>query len=353
MPEPTERFGWLRKLALTVLIVALVGIALTFVTSVGLAVLAAWRAPDWLTGTTPRWAIVLGLGLHALGLGAMALLLIVAYGLVRVILSNEAAVTEAAGRLGRVESLLQRETEQTARLADLASLSDRARSLIYREREIEAIRETIHHDLMRQDYKTAESLIDAIEQNLGYADEAARLRKEVEASRRATDAEKVDAAIERVQEVIDRRDWARALRGAKRLAEMYPDHEGVAALPKKIEGARTQRKRELLQAYGEAVRKNDVDQSIELLRELDHYLTPQEGAALQESARGVFRAHLQQLGVQFAIRVTDEQWTGAIEVGEEIIREFPNSRMAQEVREKMDMLRTRAQRAEAERQAGE
>ena len=85
----------------------------------------------------------------------------------------------------------------------------------------------------------------------------------------------------------------------------------------------------MLQSYGEAVRKKDVDRSIELLHELDIYLTPQEAAALQESARGVFRAKLHQMGVQFAICVTDERWSEAIRAGEDIVREFPNPRMAQ------------------------
>ena len=39
---------------------------------------------------------------------------------------------------------------------------------------------------------------------------------------------------------------------------------------------------------------------------------------------------------------TDEDWPEAITIGEEIIRDYPNSRMAQEVRDKMDLLRTRA-----------
>ena len=57
----------------------------------------------------------------------------------------------------------------------------------------------------------------------------------------------------------------------------------------------------------------------------------------------MFRAKLHQLGVQFAIRVTEENWPEAITVGETIIAEFPNTRMAQEVREKVDMLRARAE----------
>ena len=53
-----------------------------------------------------------------------------------------------------------------------------------------------------------------------------------------------------------------------------------------------------------------------------------------ESARGVFRAKLHNLGVQFAIRVTDQNWSEALVIGEQIMDEYPNTRMAQEVQEK-------------------
>jgi hypothetical protein len=145
-----------------------------------------------------------------------------------------------------------------------------------------------------------------------------------------------------VDEIIARADWARATREAARMRSAFPTNSKIAALPQRIETARMKHKRDLLQAYGEAVRKNDVDASIELLKELDRYLSPQEGAALQDSARGVFKAHLHNLGVQFAIRVAETQWKEAITVGGEIIKEFPNSRMAHEVRSKMEQLRQRA-----------
>ena len=108
--------------------------------------------------------------------------------------------------------------------------------------------------------------------------------------------------------------------------------------------AQARHKRDLLAAYGEAVRNGDIDRSIELLRDLDKYLTPQEGAAMEESARGVFRAKLHNLGVQFSIRVTEEQWREAVQIGRQIVEEYPNSRMAQEVRMKMETLQALAEK---------
>jgi hypothetical protein len=148
-----------------------------------------------------------------------------------------------------------------------------------------------------------------------------------------------------VQAIIDRRDWARALREAQRAIRIFPNDPKVALLVDRVHNARSQHKSELLKRYGEAVKKNDVDGGIELLKELDQYLTPQEGAALQESARGVFRAKLHNLGVQFAISVTEQRWVDAVATGEQIIQEYPNSRMAHEVREKLDALRLRAEQS--------
>ena len=109
-----------------------------------------------------------------------------------------------------------------------------------------------------------------------------------------------------------------------------------------IRTAQMKHKLRLLEAYGEAVKKTDIDRSIDLLRELDKYLAPQEAAALEESARGVLRAKLHNLGVQFAMRITEENWAEALAIGEQIVRAYPNSRMAKEVRDKMDQLTTLA-----------
>ena len=78
------------------------------------------------------------------------------------------------------------------------------------------------------------------------------------------------------------------------------------------------------------------------LKELDQYLSPAEAKALQASARDVFKDKLLQLGVQFRFAVTEKRWHDALTIGMEIIHDFPNARMAGEVREALDTLRQRA-----------
>ena len=43
--------------------------------------------------------------------------------------------------------------------------------------------------------------------------------------------------------------------------------------------------------------------------------------------------------MQFSLAVSSREWSKALITAEQIIREFPNSRMAEEIREKIDALR--------------
>jgi hypothetical protein len=99
----------------------------------------------------------------------------------------------------------------------------------------------------------------------------------------------------------------------------------------------------LLAAWDDAVKQQETDRGLEILKELDQYLTPNEGLALQEAARDIFRTKLHNLGVQFSIAVTEKQWDNALNVGRQIIKEFPNSRMSKEIHGKMDVLKQNVQ----------
>ncbi len=56
----------------------------------------------------------------------------------------------------------------------------------------------------------------------------------------------------------------------------------------------------------------------------------------------MFKEKLLRLGVQFRFAVTERRWQDALAIGLEIIRDYPNARMASEVRDALDMLRQRA-----------
>jgi hypothetical protein len=93
--------------------------------------------------------------------------------------------------------------------------------------------------------------------------------------------------------------------------------------------------------WDEAVARHDVDTSIEALKRLDPYLTPAEAEEMQETARGIFKEKLNNLSADFARAVHDQHWTDAVRIGEAVIRDFPNSRIAQEIRQNIEGLRQR------------
>lgn len=341
MPEQTGRFEWLRVVTTVFLTVVL---TLLFV---GLVYSVSDLVRKGMDTYPENWLSVLPSVVLVLGVLAGMVWAVMVFGVLRIVLSAHTHIEDMAGDMGRLETLLEDQANSARKLVDLASLSDQAKSLLYRDREVEATREMVHSMLVRQDYKMAEELIAGVEKRPSMALDGAVMRQELETTKQASIEGKIDLAIGRVEEIIVKADWPRAVREAARMKAAFPHNAKIAALPQHIEEARMKHKRDLLQNYGEAVRKNDVDASIELLKELDRYLSPQEAAALQDSARGMFKAHLHNLGVQFAIRVAEKQWKEAIVAGEEIIKEFPNSRMAHEVRAKMDLLNEHAGAAKA------
>ena len=133
-----------------------------------------------------------------------------------------------------------------------------------------------------------------------------------------------------------------ALREAERLMSMFPDNDQVKGLPLEIDRRRQEYKKRLLESWQEAVARHDTDGSIEILRQLDSYLTPAEASGMEESVRQVFKERRDHLARLFADAVRDHKWPDAIRAGETIVAEFPESRMAQEVKEKMPVLRQQA-----------
>ena len=149
-------------------------------------------------------------------------------------------------------------------------------------------------------------------------------------------------AIELIEEHFQTYRWDLAQREIDRLLRALPDHSRVVSLSDRMKAVQEQHKQELKLAWQDAVRRCDTDQAIDVLKELDQYLSPAEAKALQASARDVFKEKLLQLGVQFRFAVTEKRWHDALTIGLEIIHDFPNARMAGEVREALDTLRQRA-----------
>lgn len=228
-------------------------------------------------------------------------------------------------------------------------ISERAKAIAFRDSEREAIRRAIREEIAKKDYDAAMILANDIETAFGYKLEADRFREEIHGLRENDVRRQVTEAVGAIDRHCRTEQWTAALREAERIMAAFPADAQAQRLPAEIETRRQAHKKQLLDSWHEAVTRHDVDGSIEILKKLDLYLTPAEGESMQETARQVFKDKLLLLGQQFTLTVRDHRWHEALRLGEAIIREFPNSRMAQEVRDKMELLRQRASEPEPAR----
>lgn len=233
-------------------------------------------------------------------------------------------------------------------IAENVQLSDGVRALMHRDRERTALRIAINEEIIRGDIEAAYALVEQLEARHGYKIEAGRMRQEVDVTCKRLNNHKVHEAVEQVRTLLDAQQWDGARRSMDRLLSNHPNSAEVKDLPRLFTVRRGEHKRRLLKDWDDAVRRNDVDRGITILKELDQYLTRNEAAALEESARGVFRTKLHNLGLQFSFAVSESSWREALDVGRQIMHEFPNSRMAQEVRDRMHVLEKRAEETAGE-----
>lgn len=270
---------------------------------------------------------------------SLAVLLYTHFSLTHKAASNSYRLHDA---LLDIADLLRRQGEYMRMISENSSLSDWAKRVVYREKDYEYLHDTIQGALARQDWMAVERLIQELDEQFGLHEEAVRLGEELAQARKSTAEERVAAALRRFEQLCQAQKWEQAQRESQRLQGLFPGEPRLAGLAREAELRRQQYKRDLLKRYDDAVRTQNVDEAHRLLFELDHYLAPNEAGALKESARGVFKAKLQQMGVQFSLAVTDKHFRRAIAVGERLIREFPNSRYAQEINGMMPALRQRA-----------
>jgi tetratricopeptide (TPR) repeat protein len=245
-----------------------------------------------------------------------------------------------------IATMLSERLQQISVLLNVISeqqlLSDRAKQVAFRDKDRDALRRAIKEDLARRDWEAALVLVTDMEQTFGYRQEAVQFREEINNHRQEVVGRQIAEATQRIDNYCRMEKWTEAVREADRLMQLYPGEANVAQLPQEIETRRQGTKKQLLDAFNEAVARKDVDGGIEIIKKLDMYLTKQEADSMQEAVRNIFKEKLNQLGTQFTLSVQDQKWHEALRTGEIIIREFPNSGIAREVRERLPFLHQKA-----------
>ena len=321
------RFTELRRI-LTVLVVAAVLGGLTLIV-LGILRYAATEGQS-------IWLIIAG--------GAIVFSFIAVAALCFMVLKIDANTVRTIDALHDVYDELTRQGAKLDDQVENARLSDAARSLVHREEERNTLRSAIQAEIKEHNWEAAWHFINEMERRFGFKEEAQRLRERLHHEQADSYKVEVEKAIPAVEALFDARDWKRAESEIGRLLKAFPQEARFARLRDEMNHRKLARKQELVRSFTEAVQRDDIDidAGMNILRELDQYLTGQEAKQLEESARKVVKGKLLQLGVRFRFAVSEERWQDALEVGVNITEEFPNSRIAAEVRDMLKLLRQRA-----------
>ncbi len=319
----TTRFSQLRWLQTVVCVAAMIGGGVI----IGLGVLGYGDSPQvWL---------------GAVG-GFVLFVAIVVLTITPLLLKIEATAHRSLEEQRDVNDRLVKQIAVLEQLVENTRLSDGAKSLAHRQEELDALREAIRATFRGEHWQHARSLVRELDERFGYTEEARELGEELEGARSAAIEIKLTEAIQLVETHFEGREWPRAEVEIDRLKQLFPADDRIVGLDGRLTALRDEHKAALRHEWDEAVRRSDTDHAIELLRELDPFLSPADVQELERSARTVFKEKLLQLGVRFRLAVKAKRWQDALDAGLEIVREFPNARMAREVRDMLDVLRERA-----------
>lgn len=275
-----------------------------------------------------------------MGLGAASMLITASLWPIAMALAGGGAA--AGGGDKSAEADRERSIQLLRSINERLLLSDHARRYNARKHDRDLLKRAIQEDLNANDLDSAMRLAKELSEIYGYAQESEEVRDQIQHTRAAQYQQRVDQAINNLEVMLAEQRWEEASAEAAKIQRLYPDSHRVVDLPRRVQQSWEQHKQDLERQFLEAAKRDDIEQAMALLKELDKFLSEQEAAPFMEVARGVIGKKKENLGVQFKLAVHDRDWIGATQVGDQIIREFPNTRMSDEVRSMIDLLRERA-----------
>ncbi len=230
---------------------------------------------------------------------------------------------------------------------DRLLLSDTAKRIAYRQHDLAALRRAIREDIDKGQFDAAMVLVQEMSHTFGYREESELFREQITAARKAELEKKISVAMEQLNHLIANNDFRAAGLMAAKMAGVYPANERENNIVAYVEEMKEQHKKRLQQAMHAARERGEVEKAWQVLRELDGYLTPKEAELFREEARDVIARMRDNMGTQYRMAVENQEWHRAQVIAEQIIRDFPNTRMADEARSMLPQLRQRAAEGKA------
>jgi hypothetical protein len=314
-----------------------------YATSTVAAVLLVWLLARQMGRGDADGAIALGLGL--VGLLAMVMAWYVAAGVLNVIIDNE----EELGRLHRSsrsasEQQAQMLADVIGRLDGLAhwtAMSEATRSLLVRKREIEVFVKHIELAINEGDWPEADRLIAMFQDHFGDATLAGQLRGQLESARGAADDRDIRSRIGEIRKLMDEPNFPAAELALTRLGQQYPNDRRLDDLRSTFVRAQKRYQSATREQFARLLEEGKFEQAAPLIDEMT-WLEPAELNACRDQWKDRVRVLQQDARAAFTAAVKEKQWSKAIEHGEEILRRFAETALANDVGKLIDRLREKA-----------
>jgi hypothetical protein len=227
-------------------------------------------------------------------------------------------------------------------ILEAMQMSENAKRILFRDRELDLMRKTVQGDIVRGDFHAALVLCDQMANVFGAVEEAEQMRTNVQEIIHQHHEERIREEMQELKILLDHNKWVEAYQYAARLRRLYPESPLLHGLEQRIADVRTEYSHGLEDRFLRAAKEDDIEKAMVLLRELDGYLTPEEARRFRDTATSVITTYRESLGARFKMSVSDHRWQEATHFGEELVRQFPNTKMAGEVKEILDTIRVRA-----------
>ena len=227
-------------------------------------------------------------------------------------------------------------------ILEAVQMSENAKRVLFRDRELSVLRNTVQEDIERGEFHSALVVCDQMATVFGAVEESEVLRTKVQTIIHNFHDARICEEVEKLENMLADRKWVEAYQDAARLRRLFPESPQLHGLEQRISDVRIHYRHDLEARFLEAASCENVEQAMKLLRELDGYLTPDEARKFRDTATGVITKYRDTLGARFKMAVSDRRWEEAIEFGEVITQQFPNTKMAEEVQTMLETIRIRA-----------
>ena len=308
---------------------------------------AYWTEPMLMASVASMIASMIGMWTHRRSAGIFATLVFLGIGAIvaggplltgGMLLAGMgwagAALTISLSSRGTLTRTASSETQEPPweSLMEALQLSENAKRVLFRDRELNLLRRTIQDDMASGDVHAALKLCDLMASEFGAVEESEKLRSQIHSALHEQHQSRIQEELKLLDELLSECKWVDAYQFAAKMRRLYPETPLLHGIEQRIADTRVQYRHTLEARFVEAAEKNEIEQSMKLLKELDRYLTPDEARKFMETADSVIVKYRETLGTRFQMAVRDHRWLQAIEFGETITSQFPNTTMAQEAR---------------------